>query len=106
MAAPKWASARTGQRLRRPGASRSGPISTATSAILWIGTGAVKGVVVSFVLDRTGHVSRTRSPKVRRSAFDAAAMDMIRRSDPVPHPPAKLTDDEFNYSLDVNFKGE
>ena len=31
---------------------------------------------------------------------------MIRRSDPVPRPPAKLTDDEFNYSLDVNFKGD
>jgi protein TonB len=31
---------------------------------------------------------------------------MIHRSDPVPRPPAKLTDDEFAYSLDVNFKGE
>ncbi len=30
---------------------------------------------------------------------------MIRRSDPVPRPPAGLTDDTFSYSLDVNFKG-
>jgi periplasmic protein TonB len=28
---------------------------------------------------------------------------MIRRSDPVPRPPAELTDDTFNYSLNVNF---
>ena len=33
-------------------------------------------------------------------------MSMIRRSDPVPRPPAKLTDDEFSFSLAVNFKGE
>ena len=30
---------------------------------------------------------------------------MIHRSDPVPRPPAELTDDQFSYSLDVNFKG-
>ena len=35
--------------------------------------------------------------------FDEAAIAMIRRSDPVPRPPAKLTDDVFRYSLDVNF---
>jgi hypothetical protein len=29
---------------------------------------------------------------------------MIRRSDPVPPPPAALTDDQFNFSLDVKFK--
>jgi hypothetical protein len=29
---------------------------------------------------------------------------MIRRSDPVPQPPVGLTDDEFRFSLDVNFK--
>jgi TonB family protein len=35
--------------------------------------------------------------------FDDAAISMIRRSDPVPAPPAELTDDQFNFSLDVNF---
>jgi TonB family protein len=37
------------------------------------------------------------------AAFDEAALDMIRRSDPVPRPPAELTDDTFSYSLNVNF---
>lgn len=36
-------------------------------------------------------------------AYDDAAIDMIRRSDPVPRPPAGLTDDTFSYSLNVNF---
>ncbi len=29
---------------------------------------------------------------------------MVRRSDPVPTPPAELTDDQFSFSLPVNFK--
>jgi hypothetical protein len=28
---------------------------------------------------------------------------MVRRSDPVPRPPAELTQDQFSYSLNVNF---
>jgi protein TonB len=36
--------------------------------------------------------------------FDEAALDMIRRSDPVPRPPAALTDDTFSRSLEVEFK--
>ena len=37
------------------------------------------------------------------AAFDEAAISMIRRSDPVPRPPAELTEDQFSYSLNVNF---
>jgi TonB family protein len=37
--------------------------------------------------------------------YDEAAMDMVRRSDPVPRPPAALTDDTFSYTLPVDFKG-
>ena len=47
-----------------------------------------------------------RSPSLESSgdpAFDEAAISMIRRSDPVPRPPAELTDDTFSYSLNVNF---
>jgi hypothetical protein len=29
---------------------------------------------------------------------------MVRRSDPVPIPPAELKDDQFAFSLPVNFK--
>ncbi len=36
-------------------------------------------------------------------AYDEAAISMVRRSDPVPRPPAGLTQDTFNYTLPVNF---
>jgi protein TonB len=62
-------------------------------------------VKVSLVLNRRGNVV---SVGVRESsgdtAFDEAAISMIHRSDPVPLPPAGLTDDQFSFSLDVNFK--
>ena len=62
-------------------------------------------VKVNLVLNRLGKV---KSVNVLESsgdpAYDAAAIDMIHRSDPVPRPPAQLTDEEFNYSLDVKFK--
>jgi protein TonB len=61
-------------------------------------------VKVSLVLNRRGNVV---SVEVAESsgdpAFDAAAVSMIRRSDPVPKPPAGLTDDQFSFNLDVNF---
>ena len=61
-------------------------------------------VKVSLVLNRRGNVV---SVAVLESSgdptFDDAAISMIRRSDPVPTPPAELTDDQFNFSLDVNF---
>ena len=61
-------------------------------------------VKVSLVLNRLGNVV---SVEVLESsgdvAFDEAAISMIRRSDPVPRPPAELTQDQFNYSLNVNF---
>jgi TonB family protein len=64
-------------------------------------------VKVSLVLNRLGHVVTVGVLQSSGDAmYDEAAISMIRRSDPVPRPPAKLTDDEFNYSLDVNFKGE
>jgi len=37
------------------------------------------------------------------SVFDKAAIDMIHRSDPVPLPPAGLTDEQYSFNLDVNF---
>jgi periplasmic protein TonB len=61
-------------------------------------------VKVSLVLNRRGNVV---SVGVLESsgdpAFDEAALSMIRRSDPVPQPPAGLTDDQFSFNLDVNF---
>jgi TonB family protein len=62
-------------------------------------------VRVSLVLNRLGHVvSLAVAESSGDAIFDEAALDMIRRSDPVPRPPAALTEDTFNYSLDVDFK--
>src|SRR5262249_44320584 len=50
-------------------------------------------IVVSFVLDRKGHI--LSSAIVRGSgdtAFDEAALAMLRRSDPVPPPPPLVAD--------------
>ena len=64
-------------------------------------------VKVSLVLNRLGHVvSLAVAETSGDPLFDQAAMDMIRRSDPVPRPPAALTDDTFSYNLDVDFKGK
>ena len=61
-------------------------------------------VKVHLTLNRLGNVVQVGVLESSGdSAFDEAAIDMIRRSDPVPRPPAELTDDTFSYSLNVNF---
>ena len=61
-------------------------------------------VKVSLVLNRLGNVvSADVLESSGDAAFDEAAISMIRRSDPVPRPPAELTQDTFSYSLNVNF---
>ncbi len=61
-------------------------------------------VVVSFVLDRVGHVVSTRIAKGSGDAsFDAAAIDMLRRSDPVPPPPPLVADEGLDFTLPVIF---
>lgn len=63
-------------------------------------------VKVNLVINRLGHVL---SLEIAQSSgdplYDQAALDMIRRSDPVPRPPAALTDDTFSRTLPVDFKG-
>jgi TonB family protein len=62
-------------------------------------------VKVSIVLNRRGNVVNVAvAESSGDAAFDDAAISMIRRSDPVPAPPAELTEDQFAFSLDVNFK--
>jgi TonB family protein len=61
-------------------------------------------VRVSLVLNRRGNVvSVDVAESSGDPAFDEAAVSMVRRSDPVPLPPAGLTDDQFSFSLDVKF---
>jgi periplasmic protein TonB len=66
-------------------------------------TKAVK-VKVGFELDRLGHVlSMHVIEGSGDSAYDEAALEMIRRSDPVPKPPPIEADEGLNFTLDVIF---
>jgi periplasmic protein TonB len=63
-------------------------------------------IVVSFSLDRTGHVLSTTIVKGSGdAAFDEAALAMLRRSDPVPQPPPAVADEGLNFTVPVIFKG-
>jgi TonB family protein len=61
-------------------------------------------VVIVFVLDRTGHVLSARvAQSSGDTSFDNAALAMMRRADPVPPPPALISDEGLRFSLPVNF---
>ena len=61
--------------------------------------------MVSFALDRMGHVLSTSIVKGSGdTAFDEAALAMIRRSDPVPLPPPVVADEGLNFTLPVIFR--
>jgi protein TonB len=61
-------------------------------------------VTVFIELNRLGHVTAVRVEQSSGyAAFDEAAIAMVRRSDPVPRPPAALTDEEFKFTLAVDF---
>ncbi len=63
-------------------------------------------VVVNIVINRLGHVVSTAVAESSGDPlYDEAAIDMVRRSDPVPRPPVGLTDDTFERNLPVDFKG-
>jgi periplasmic protein TonB len=62
-------------------------------------------ILVSFALDRMGHVLSASIVKGSGDrAFDEAALAMVRRSDPVPQPPPLVADDGLNFTLPVIFK--
>jgi protein TonB len=64
-------------------------------------------VMVNIVINRLGHVLSVAVAETSGDPlYDEAAMDMVRRSDPVPRPPAGLTDDTFERNLPVNFNGK
>jgi periplasmic protein TonB len=61
-------------------------------------------VVVSFALDRTGHILSSSIVKGSGDAsFDEAALAMLKRSDPVPAPPARIVDAGLKFTLPVIF---
>lgn len=61
-------------------------------------------VLVSFVLDRVGHVLASRVVKGSGDpSFDDAALAMLQRADPVPPPPPLVADDGLTFTLPVIF---
>jgi periplasmic protein TonB len=62
-------------------------------------------ILVSFVLDRMGHVlSASIAKGSGDSAFDAEALAMMHRSDPVPQPPPAVADDGLSFTLPIIFR--
>lgn len=61
-------------------------------------------VVISFVLDRLGHVLSVHVVRGSGDAsFDAEAVAMLHRSDPVPAPPPLVADEGLTFTLPVIF---
>ncbi|MCC8966016.1 TonB family protein [Bradyrhizobium sp. Pear76] len=62
-------------------------------------------VTLDLVINRRGNIVSVKvADSSGDSVFDDEAVAMVRRSDPVPQPPAGLTDDQFPFSLPVHFK--
>jgi protein TonB len=62
-------------------------------------------ILISFALDRTGHVLSTSIVKGSGdAAFDQAALAMVRKSDPVPPPPPLVADEGLSFTLPVIFR--
>ena len=60
---------------------------------------------VLFTLDRTGHVLTAQVAKTAGdAAFDNAALDMMKRSDPVPAPPPLVADEGLTFEIPVAFR--
>lgn len=62
-------------------------------------------ILVSFALDRMGHVLSTSIVKGSGdAAFDQAALAMVKKSDPVPPPPPAVADEGLSFTLPVIFR--
>ena len=62
-------------------------------------------IAVRFTLDRMGRVLSVAIEKSSGdTAFDEAALAMVRRSDPVPAPPPLIADEGLSFTLPVTFR--
>jgi periplasmic protein TonB len=62
-------------------------------------------IQIRFTLDRMGRVLATNIEKSSGdTAFDEAALAMVRRSDPVPAPPPLIADEGLSFTLPVIFR--
>ena len=63
--------------------------------------------LVTFTIDRTGHVlAATVAQSSGDAVFDQAAVAMLRRSDPVPPPPALVADEGLTFTVPVVFRAK
>ncbi len=61
-------------------------------------------VIVSFLLDRVGHVHSTHIVQGSGDpSFDAEALAMLQRADPVPPPPPLVADEGLTFTLPLYF---
>ncbi len=64
-------------------------------------------ITVNFVIDRTGHILSSSIVKGSGDpSFDAAALSMLQRSDPVPQPPPILADEGLSFTLPIYFRAK
>jgi TonB family protein len=62
-------------------------------------------IVLNFTLDRLGNVlSATIKKTSGEPSFDGAALEMMRRANPVPKPPPLIADEGLNFTLPVVFR--
>ena len=62
-------------------------------------------VEVTFEIDRLGHLLSSRVSKSSGdTAFDDAALAMLKRADPLPAPPPTVADDGLSFTMGVDFK--
>ena len=64
-------------------------------------------VSIAFTLDRRGHVVDYQVNRSSgNSAFDEAALAMMKRADPVPAPPAIVADEGLSFEVPVLFRAD
>ncbi|MGE0768413.1 MAG: TonB family protein [Hyphomicrobiaceae bacterium] len=62
-------------------------------------------VTVTFTMDRQGKLTRAAVSKgTGYEALDEAAIDMLKRADPLPAPPAAMTGETFEFVVPVRFR--
>lgn len=62
-------------------------------------------IVVSFRIDHRGRLIALEIAKGSGDArYDQAALDMVRRADPMPQPPAEVPDENLRFRIPISFR--
>jgi periplasmic protein TonB len=69
------------------------------------GDGRSTDIVVSFRIDHHGRLIASEIVKGSGDArYDQAALDMVRRADPMPPPPAEVPDENLRFRIPISFR--